>query len=815
MRTPVALIGLLVCGGAGWCATDLSLNGLPVKASAGPRLSLCDGLSKQPLSGRLAASGPASLAWQAARGDVTCSVLKGQQGQASTYRVTVAATAREGKRLLRLRLAIPVAAARPLRLWDGYEERAWDGAATLERENLDYTFPLGCVCGGQQGLALGLTPDTLTSSLHCGVRSVAGQPELFYESRLVVDAAHPQTITFVTYRFEPTFGYLDAVQGYYDLFPAAFRPTKGVDPRVYGVGGYIISSYGTRRLQLNSARRALTNWEWCYAPWVRSGDWYPEKSDWVEGTDVIRQYSNYRDESKGTWEQYHEARTQQFIQGDKTCAMFYYVLVKDINRRIVEQYPTARLVTEGELRSGKRLDGGGMAALLGEDTLLTSAYGTPLAARLENEVRRVVANYEVSGFAFDMANHAVDDYGPGQANCGVGRTFDDEGNVYSPDTVSAALLADAIHKLSRDGKRMGVIMNQAISRSCCFAVLRADAVMYENLPNRNPQNVMPLRLMSGRKPFTFWNNLESGRTNMGIRWEQMDDPKAAAEIRRGLSQHTLFTCLRIGATPMNRAVADVGREWMPTLIELKRRGWNPAPAVLSTSPDLWIGRFGAGDQTILTITNPKRIRVQAELTVLNRYLGGKARTFVSNQGQTLRQRASRQKTVFRVDMAPKEIMVLRARPARGPQVVIPDRDRVLNYFTEADALANPIATAIVVGSHATRAQRAAADMIESYFANYEAYRERPNDLEPGFMNTKWETALRVPIVTGSALPPGVTKCLRIEPPDRSRKAGGRVEVVERGGRPVLSLSGGSEDEVQAAVNAYLKLLDSRYIRGKP
>ncbi|MEI6501707.1 MAG: hypothetical protein WCP21_11870, partial [Armatimonadota bacterium] len=683
MRRTVTALVLLLGVSSAWCQATISFNGLPGGAAVSPRLTLCEGVSGTAMPGRLTSSGPAALQWTSGDGTVRCLVATTRLGKAVSYRLTVSTGTAPARRLLRAMACVPVTAPGPLRLWDGYVERKWAGRSVLERADLDYTFPVSCVYSGKRGLALGLTPDTITSTLHSGLRPVGAGAELFYETRLVVDAAHPQTVTFVTYGFEPTFGYLDAVQDYYDLFPAAFQPVDGVDSRIYGMGGYLISSYGTQRLQLNSARRAHTDWEWSYAPFVRSGDWYPEKGDWVEGTDVIRQYRNYRDEVKGTWEQYHEARTAQFSQGDKTSAMFYYVLVKETNTQLLEQYPTARLVTFAEFKGGPHLTGG-LGALAGENSCYSSAYGTPLAQRLEEEMRKVVQNYEVSGFAFDMTNRSLDDYGPGQANCGVGRTFDDEGNVYSPDTISACLMADAIHKQLRGTRRMGVIMNQAISRSCCFPVLHADAVMYENLPNRNPQNVMPLRLMSGRKPFTFWGALENGRTNMGLRWDYADDPQAAREIRTGLAQHSLLTCLRIGATPMNWAASDLGREWIPTLIELKRLGWNPAPGVLSTSPDLWIGRFGRGEQTVITVSNPKRKRVQATLTVLDRYLGTTAYTIISDRGQKLQKQSSRDRTTLTVDLAPKEILVLRMRPAPTAPVAIGNRDDIANFLTEAD-----------------------------------------------------------------------------------------------------------------------------------
>ena len=69
-------------------------------------------------------------------------------------------------------------------------------------------------------------------------------------------------MTFVAFPFQPTFGYLDAVQTYYGMYPKAFEPTAGVDQRIYGEGGYIPSSYGTGRRQPNRVRRTRLEWDW-------------------------------------------------------------------------------------------------------------------------------------------------------------------------------------------------------------------------------------------------------------------------------------------------------------------------------------------------------------------------------------------------------------------------------------------------------------------------------------------------------------------------------------------------------------------------
>ncbi len=891
---------------------DFKINDKAVGKASLYQISIRDGVSNRQVKGRISkvkTSGTQTeVKWQSYDGKLRATICVSKRNQSQTYRLTVY-TSKRGMRLLRVSLAVPVSDVS--RFWDGYEERRWKDVNALERTQPQYTFPLACAYGDKQGMAVGITPDSIVSSLRPGIRRIAKRSELFYETRLVVDAKNPQKVTFVSYPFQQNFGYLDAVQDYYGLFPKAFHPKEGLDSRIYGVGGHIRSSYRTGRLALNSARRGNTNWEWSYTPWVRSGDWYPEKADWVEGTDVIGQYENYRDKKKGTWEEYHDARVKQFANGNKTSAMFYYILIKDINVEFLKRYPGSSLV----YKTGKT-HVGGMGAIPGEKTSYCSPYGSGLSDWLEDEVRKVVKNYEISGFAFDMTNHRIDDYGSGQLKCGVGRTFDDDGQIYSPDTISSILMADAVHKLSRGGKRMGVIANQALNMNSCFPVFHADGVMHEGLPYWCPENAAILRLMSGRKPMTFWGGVGFRRISF-IRWSRIQDQKTIVDIRAGLAKHALFTCLRLGVTPMDEAADSRGMgAWLPTLLKIKRLGWNPVPAVISSSPKLWIGRFGDGTQTIITITNPKRQRIKADLTVLNKYLGSQAYVFVKKDGQVLSQNITREKTTFSVDMKPKEIMVLRtvaldvpgrdafpgitATSKRIPelgkvelnitspgnqsltatvradsypgkkltklndsngsasfvidkgcfQITLPakresrlnliyedttrlaaNKKDILACFSEEDALSKPTPVVIVLPDKASPEDQVAAEMVESYYANLQAYRESlPNfipDFVPGFMDKKWDTAVRIPIVPLSKLKQesrkriyiGTTKEFPKLAAMLNEKAkqglrslnGGFIEVISADNRPALWIGGKQAGEIETAIGIYLKLLDSKYI----
>ena len=875
----------------------LMVNGQGTGASQACRVYINDGMSNKQIPGRIGTTGRDTTTWASSDKSLNAEIKSSQLSQATVYRVKVSAAKDDGiYHLIRLSIAVPIDKyGTDSSFWDGWEERSWDGASTMDRDSIDGTFPVSCISQGKQGLALGITPDNILSSLRPGIRGGDSGRELFYETKIVVDTKHPQTVNFVVYPFSSNFGYLDAVQAYYDLYPKWFEPTAGVDSRIYGVGGYMSSSGSTHRLQLNSIRRTKQNWEWWYAPYVRCGEWYPEKADWRQGQDIIHRYKSLRDDYKGTWEEYHNFQTREAEYGDKTCGMFYYIFVYSANNDLMKQYPEANMIN----KSGQLIEGGQGEFLDQADANCSFPYGTGLAAKQEDDIRKIVDNYDISGFAFDMANHCDDDYSPAQLKFGVGRTFDEEGKIFSTNPVVAVFMADRIHKLSRNGKRMGVIANEAISNTNCFSVFHSDALMYENNPNRNPANLMALKLQSGRKPLTFWGSLEGGRGNGGIRWEYMSDPESANKIMTGLAQNTLLTALRIGATPMNWSAQPVGLSWLPTLIELKRAGWNPAPAVQSTDKKLWIGRFGRGADTIITISNPGRNRIKADMTLLSNYLGKGAYAFVSDQGQTLKQYMTKGKTKFPVDLAPKEIMVLRTIVVGGGSkgVVIETTrsvstgsiavtidgkkenvllsgniamygqkqlaairgisdkdsseldsrgfrmrltncgyrkleiifdnaislfagpDEITSFFTQTDALGGRVHIAVPDAQK----ENVNAEMLESYYAYAQAYKELP--AEPGSMNTKWDSQVRIPVIPASQIgSDGASKYIAIgtlkemkslarglSVDDASRVKrfnGGFIKMMPNN---VMWIGGKTQAEVDCAMNAYLDMLDKNVI----
>ena len=535
----------------------------------------------------------------------------------------------------------------PRRFWDGNKEHKVE-KLPLKRDDFLEAFPLAAAEDGSRGAALGFAPDTILS----GFRRMLTDDALVLETRIAVDDRREQKLAVVEYAFTPEFGWRNAVEDYQNAFPAWFRPVPGVDRRIYGVSGYLSGAHMQRPFELHAARFTGIQWEWTYAPWYASGFWYPVGDGWKAEKNEYRNYYRIRSPKMLTKAGYDEAVRREMHYGNKATAMFYYILVKDIHQDLANSYPQAVQGPSG-LHSLPSNRG---------KTKSVFAPGTPLFDYLKNQLKQVVEHYDVSGFSFDMANSSYHFTTPSQLEYAVGRSWYDDGKIYTSDTVAPIPFSDYIHTLKRDGKTMGTVFNAALGKFSPFTMFHCDGAIMEGPPHYNLGMVLPLRLMMGRKPLTFWHFVPT--ISAGIMTDLIaGDPERKARVNLGLKRFYLHKCYELGINPMNWEVDDALRPHLPVLRALSEAGYHPVPAVKGAGP-FWTGRFGDGVGTILTFSNPKREKITRTVKVMTRYLGKGRFAFLPTAGR-LRQRIADGETVFELALAPKEIVVLRTVAVDG------------------------------------------------------------------------------------------------------------------------------------------------------
>ncbi|MCX7826335.1 MAG: hypothetical protein N2689_12370, partial [Verrucomicrobiae bacterium] len=388
-------------------------------------------------------------------------------------------------RLLEVKCVFTARFDGPVRWWDGHSVRDSGGA----RRSLTHTFPMTCAYAKRAGVAVGLRPDVLCSWLEQGWEAATPQDgRLSQTLRIVVGSEKSETIEFVLYAFEPRHGFLDALQVYYDEFPAWFRATKGVDPRVTGGGA---TYWCWQRNSPEMCRRFFGDWEWCYAPFRRTGDWYGREELW--DYKPARPFGRDRGLPR---EEFLAKRAEQFERGRRCDVAMLFYLPANIWCEIQlanERYRDAIVLREDASGTPKPMESHKPWVTGHDDELVVFPWATSFAEACMRDMRQLAAELSLAGFAFDTANSGIPYRGPGALRC-PGRAWDERG-VFVDIGVAVALMEEFAHTLqTRDGRRCAVVSNPT-GRTTWPVCFRSDAAMHEYAPYRQMEDQQSLRHM--------------------------------------------------------------------------------------------------------------------------------------------------------------------------------------------------------------------------------------------------------------------------------------------------------------------------------
>ncbi len=342
-RALVAMLAILACAAA--CAQPAALraqcDGLIIAvattpertaqvevmgagATGGPAFTLQDGHSGEMLEpAQGIGASPRSGTWEF--NDLRAKLSRVERDDCIEW-VAECANFGPEQRWLTLTVALPLPLDEPWSGWDGSSETAAVTAPAYSN-GIDQVFPMCCAWDAQRGLALGLQPQSMISDMSLGSDPGAESP-LFASVKLVIDPGESESVGFVAYPFEPRFGWRDALERYYRLYPEWFAPREGTDPQLWGTGGYLRS--GGSRLCWEEARRFRFGWDWGYAPYRITGDWYA--------------HAEYYDGAYGDLDEWHEQmRHEDEVEGRVAVAL-NYVIPQFINVDLArEHFPDALL----------------------------------------------------------------------------------------------------------------------------------------------------------------------------------------------------------------------------------------------------------------------------------------------------------------------------------------------------------------------------------------------------------------------------------------------------------------------------------------
>jgi len=543
------------------------------------------------------------------------------------WRVTLS-NASEEERWFEVTIALPCFSLDGSQYWDGFNAyKALD--RRIRRDDMAGLFPLSAVYR-DNGIAVGIDAHEMRSYLRAELDPASRR--VSYSTRMVLGPNGTDSITFVAFGFRNHFGWRDAVQHYYDIFPEIFQPRPDIDPRINGPCiRYLFWSWSragsqtpisaTPRNAFELIRRASCfGTDWCYAAacGARVGDWWPSKytlnwKTWKLDPKTKQKIDVIWDEAM--IREYLEERGSRLARGDEyNIAAMAYTIPTFCEEDLARQHFPECIVDPKDPKVRIRYD---PWVYRTQNCLRIYAYGNRFGEKTLRDVERTAKEWPwLPGFAFDCGVPAIPHYGAG-ARQTPGRAYEKDKGVYALCATAVAKVAEKIHSLTnQSGYRMGVITNLDGSEcyQCWFA---ADAGIYEAPPQHHLYGYDPIhvRLWLGKKPLTWWKyyvlpNLAS------LSKEELNQSLQA------LIDYTLLYSLYLGAYPNPYYVLGVPKmiHYMPILQDLNRLGWEPAPG-FTAEKTLWHSRYGKGVGSCIVLGNYQVEPVQTDVVLKNSYLG--------------------------------------------------------------------------------------------------------------------------------------------------------------------------------------------------
>lgn len=510
-------------------------------------------------------------------------------------------------------------------------------------------FPMVVLFDSEAALAIGYDPEQWLSYLHHMVDLSSPSVTLLTSTRLVLDSEGETTLRFVLGAWSTRWGHLEALHHYYQAFPRWFRPTPGVDGRVFLNGGSYLAWRDRPHGEL--CRRLRVGWEWCYAPFKRTGDIYGRPEFWeyqpARPHDPVRRLP---------LPEYHEWRRRRF-EGGRLCdvlMLFYIPSQIWCEEQLARERYADSLTTDPRVRTF--FD---RPWVTGPDNeLRVFPLRTSFGEQTLRDMQAVVEELDLEGFAFDVADGGARYYGPAAKDC-PGRAWDERG-IFVDEGVAIAHWMDWVHRQRRGGRPLAVVINPG-PYPIYLTAFRCDASMLESTPLTVHEGIADgLRYRLGHKPMVFWETYEYEE------WLREDLTRLQCEeALRGLADYTVLACLREVALPTPRIALGLGPvvRWLPTLGEMVQAGWQPVPAA-ECPAGLWASRAGEGLSCWLATGNETAEEVVSTLEIEDRWIGfGRRFLWRRWDGEPVAHRLTTKATTVPFALPSRQPLVLRTAAA--------------------------------------------------------------------------------------------------------------------------------------------------------
>lgn len=590
-------------------------------------------------------------------------LARAQRLDENAYLVRLEFTSTSERQLMLRSLATLQLPGAPAQWWNGYRNETHD---PFDDDDMDLSkwFPLNAALGVSTSsggtpisAGLGVHPRDVYSRIDSSIQNDRGRHVLTLAQPFVIDKGQSFEVSYVVVAFTSRFGYRDAVQRYYDLFPREYLPAEGIDPRINGPQtSYLAWRSNTYAFKhTDDIIRRFTNgdggWEWCYAPFVRGGDW-AITDEWSGG---------WENPPGRVWtpERLQDARERtasRLAQVDQSGSVpMYFVNLMYTERSLVEKHFPKIVFDRVERRCW------------GQNVLTStypgwSAYGELFL----DSIDAIVATYpHIGGIAWDsLFGHRVLSPEIDGVSSSPYRSYR-KGEVMSIEGAAHARLMDRSHSHSRDGLRMANVVNLKLV-SPYFVHARSDAALYEGAPNERPERLERVEWMKtrlGSKGISWHKHLIPS----SVRWIEWDRlaPDQIVDAMRQLHDDAILLSYFWGGYPApNLPAMGVQRtfETMPELISLVRQGWQASPKVQAAGRVL-VTRYGSGVGARIVVINPTYELQEARLLAYAEDWRQCSPIFLREDSEALVSVLSAQGAQAVINVPAKEVVTLRVAGA--------------------------------------------------------------------------------------------------------------------------------------------------------
>lgn len=568
----------------------------------------------------------------------------------------------------RMLLKISASAAIPLEnytWWNGYAEKPTE---RFEGDSLlSIWFPASAAIGKDRAFVLGLNPRDLYSR----VESFRNKDTLVIDIPLVAEPHSSSEASFIVSACSARYGYRDVVQHYYDLFPEAYRPAEGISDSVISTqttylfwkpANYAVSVASDLIRRYTDGKGG---WEWCYAPFLRGGDW-ATTYQWTKGFNKNTEQSIDQ----------HRAKTKERFApaANIDVAPMYYVNVMWSDKSLMEEHFPEALANPIERKSF------GQPAYVG-----LYPWGNRYGELFVQSLKEIARDFPMTrGIGWDSAfGHIVID----EAVAGVKETPEKShlnGRVFVLNGVGIAHLLDLNHSLESEGFRRANAVNLKLV-SPYFLGSRADAALYEGNPVEDPKRMIRFESMRARlgspKAVSWHKHLLPDRIKW-VKWSRLS-PEEVGEAYRQLQDDTLFLSYFWGSIPSpGMPTLGIPRTFraIPELIDLTRLGWQPSPAV-DIPEGILAARYGKGPGARIVLINPDFENRPANVVFPYAYWDQKIPLLVRKDGEELTWSVAQDGVHASMELAPRSVVILEIAGEANPRKIGKNPIRMVSSAT--------------------------------------------------------------------------------------------------------------------------------------